>query len=321
MKNESRRFSPGFVNHCYQNTANGGLLFYSVSGFLVMFTIICVAARRYGMRILKLCLMLDHIHGSYVAERLDSLSAFIGYFTSRYAREFNEISGHKGQLFNRPYGSAPKIGDKKVKSNFIYVDNNPVERHLAEKAEDYRWNFLAYAKSDHPFSEPVVRRTASSSLKKAMAIVDVLRDKDRPLTFRVLHKWFEKLDKKECNQLVDYIVTKYNVIDYEGSICYFGSYENELTALHSISGSEYDIKEPFVGKRDDCYAKLCSIILKTGRFKNVYEMLSLSEEERMELFRFLYGQTDATRDQLRKFLHLEEKVMPQPPQFPARKLK
>ena len=306
MKNNTRRFSTGFVNHCYQNTVNVGLLFYSVSGYLVMFTIICVAARRYGVRILKLCLMPDHIHGSYVAAVLKDLAAFIGYYTSEYAKLFNEICGRRGQLFNRPYGSAPKYGDKKVKSNLIYVDNNPVERHLAHKAEDYRWNFLAYAKSAHPFSEPIRRRTASSSLKKAIDMVEILHKEGRYLTFRVLHDWFSKLDKKESNQLVDYIITKYNAIDYEGSICYFGSYENELIALSSTTGSEYDIKEPFVGKNDDCYAKLSSILMKTGRYNNIYEVLGLDDDEKNDLFHFLYGKTGATRDQLRKFLHLKD---------------
>ena len=271
-----------------------------------MFTIICVAARRYGVRILKLCLMPDHIHGSFVAGLLKELAAFVGYYTSQYANMFNEISGRSGQLFNRPYGSAPKYGDKKVKSNFIYVDNNPVERHLADKAENYRWNFLAYAKSDHPFSEPIKLRSASSFLKNAMKMVDVLQKKGRFLTFRVLHNWFSKLDRKESNQLIDYIITKYNAIDYDGSICYFGSYENELIALSSTSGSEYDIKEPFVGKKDDCYAKLSSLLMKTGRFKNIYEVPGLGIEEKVELFHFLYGQTEATREQLRKFLHLKD---------------
>ena len=273
MKNNSRRYAPGFVNHCYQNTVNGGLLFYSASGFLVIFTIICVAARRYGVRVLKLCLMPDHIHGSYISDNLKDLASFIGYYSSVYAKEFNGISGRNGQLFNRPYGSAPKFGDKKVRSNFIYIDNNPVERHLSDKAEDYRWNFLAYAISQHPFSEPIIRRTASGSLKKAIGMVDVLHGKGRHLSFMVLQRWFSKLSRKESNQLIDYIITKYNAIDYEGSISYFGSYGNELLALHSTTGNEYDIKEPFVGKRDDCYARLSSIL-------------------------------EATHEQLRKFLHL-----------------
>ena len=306
MKNNIRRFSPGFVNHCYQNTVGGGLLFYSVSGYLVMFTIICVAARRYGVRVLKVCLMPDHVHGSYVAESLQELSGFIGFYTSFFAKEFNDVCGRRGQLFNRPYGSAPKYGDKKVRSNFIYVDNNPVERHLVEKAEDYRWNFLAYANTGNPFSQKVIRRKASSALKNAMSMVDVLHGKGRFLTFKVLHNWFGKLNAKEANQLVDYIITKYNVIDYEGSTCYFGSYGNELLALHSTSGNEYDIKEPFVGKRDDCYAKLSSILARSKKYKTVYEVMGLPEEKRWGIFSHLYGRTEATREQLKKFLHLKE---------------
>ena len=42
MKNDSRKFKPGVLIHCYQNTFEGYLLFYTISDYLVYFTILCV---------------------------------------------------------------------------------------------------------------------------------------------------------------------------------------------------------------------------------------------------------------------------------------
>ena len=164
MKNH-RRFLPGVINHCYQNTRDGFLLFYSICDYLACFTIICTVARRHHVKVLSLCLMPDHLHGSFVADYIEELCAFVGHYTSSVARENNETCGHAGPLFNEPFGSAPKPGGKNGRTNLIYVGNNPVERHLADKAENYRWNFLAYAESDHPFSAPIVKRKASGPLK------------------------------------------------------------------------------------------------------------------------------------------------------------
>lgn len=50
------------VHHVYQNTRNGYLIFYSVKDYLILFSVISVFARRYGVQILGISLMPDHIH-------------------------------------------------------------------------------------------------------------------------------------------------------------------------------------------------------------------------------------------------------------------
>ena len=304
MKNSSRPFVPGIINHCYQNTINGALLFYSVSDFLVMFTLVCVASKRYDVKVLAVCFMPDHIHGSYVAVSKRELSAFVGYYSSEYVKMFNDYYGRSGPLFNRPFGSVPKIGDKKGRTNLIYVDNNPVERRLSKDAVLYRWNFLAYGQSKHPFSEPIKRRTASSALKKAMEIVDLQSSRGHPLTFALLGKWFSRLSKKESLQLVDYIITTYSVIDYDAAARFFGGFDNMLLAIRSTTGSEYDLNEPFEGRNDSYYAMMSAWLLKTGRFKDVHKVITLPLNEKLNLFRELQYVTNATPGQVAKYLHL-----------------
>ena len=207
-------------------------------------------------------------------------------------------------MFCEQFGSAPKKTDKYVRTNLIYVDNNPVERKLCSKAEDYRWNFLAYASDMWPFSEPGIKRHYSGTMKMAVAMVIARHRCGKYMTLDMLQNAFAKLSRKECNQLTDFIINTYSVIDYAESITRFGTYESMLTAIHSTTGSEYDLKEQFNGKRDDVYAKLTSILLKQGLVNEIHEVVSLPVERKKYLQRYLTGKTLATNNQIACFLHL-----------------
>lgn len=293
------------MNHCYQNTFDGKLVFYSVSDFLVYFTIFCVIVPRYKTRVLGLTLMYDHIHKSMVADSRRELYRCSQNVTSVFVKEHNKTLGRKGPLFRKPFGSVPKYSDKKARSNLIYLANNPVERYIVELAEQYRWNFLAYYNNNHPFSEPISKHSASRHLLWAISIVNKKHSNSEYLTNSLLRTLFKKLKKAEKEQLTDYIISKYNIIDYEAAIRFWGSYEKMLTAIHSTTGDEHDLNEVFIGKRDDVYPKMTSIILKTGKYKDIHEIVSLPADQKIELFNFLFGKTSAQAEQIAKYLHMK----------------
>ena len=108
MRGQNRKVYPDIINHSYQRTINGDLLFYNVYDGLMFFTIFCVTAPKHGVRVYKLCLMPDHIHNSSSAARKKDLSAFTQSYTSLYAREFNIVCHEKGSVFQSPFGSVPK---------------------------------------------------------------------------------------------------------------------------------------------------------------------------------------------------------------------
>ena len=197
MKLKTRRCQGGILNHCYQNTVNGNVLFYTVSDYLVCFTTLCVTARRYGIRILTLCLMPDHVHQGLIAGCSPELSSYFRDFTTSCSKSHNAVFNEKGQLFNRPFGSALKYGAKKSRTLLAYIGNNPVERRLCIKAEQYRWNFLAYAKSRNPFSEKLVVRRASYKMKLALKEIKGQFHLSKPLSYNLLQRLFKDLDEKE----------------------------------------------------------------------------------------------------------------------------
>ena len=304
MRGRNRFFSRGIVNHIYQRPVGGEVIFYNVSDYLVFFTVFCVTASRYDVRVFKLCQMPDHIHVSVAAAGKDVLSAFVRDYTAIFVREHNRTCHREGPFFHSPFGSVPKYGDKKARSNFIYVDNNPVERRLSGQAEEYRWNYLAYAAGPHPFSEPFNRSEASRAMLRAVGLVAARHAAGQFLTYPLLQGMFRRLSRKEGLQLVDIIVSTYNVIDYEGAIRFFDSYEEMLTACHSTTGSEYDLNEVFVGKDDRWYARMGNLLMKQYDLEDIHDMLAYPLEKKYELFLFLRDRTLASPGQIAKYLRM-----------------
>lgn len=294
----------GVINHCYQRTVNGFLAFYTTIDCLVFFTIVCMAATRHKVKLVKVCIMPDHFHVSVIFSHEEDLSAFMCEVTRDYSTAFNKRCNRRGPLFQSPYGNATKTEEKKIRTNLIYVDNNPVERKLTAVAEDYRWNFLAYAERRWPFSERIVKRKASGAMKKALALVASRHNCGKPLSYTMLRSIFKTLNNKERRQLVDYSITTYSVIDYQESLRHFRSFQDMLLATHSTTGSEHDIKEEFHGRRDDVYAKISSLLQKNGYIKDPHEIISMPIARKKELFGFLHGKTLATRRQLMCYLHI-----------------
>ena len=307
MKSRKRSFQKNVLNHCYQRTEDGGVIFYSNLDYLVWFTIVCTTARKHKVRILAMCPMPDHTHFSIEAASSLELAAFMRDYSSLFVLEHNKVCHRKGPLFDTPFGSAPKNTDKKVRANLIYVWNNPPERKLIGKAENYRWTFLAYAVSDHPFSQKLVIRDSRWPVQKAVKEIMAQFKAGRYLPYALLKRLYEPLTTDEKQQLTDFIISTYNVIDYNAALKYFNSYEDLLLAVHSTTGSEYDIKESFVGKTDKDYSAMVRIILRELQPKDIHDILALSKEERYQLFQLLRRHTYAMNEQIAKFLHLAVK--------------
>lgn len=299
-----RKFTPGAINHCYQKTVKGEVLFYSIFDCLVFFTLFCLAARRHRVRVLSLVLMPDHLHHCTIARDQKTLSAFVQDYTSHFAQQQNRLCGRKEPLFLKPYGSAPKIGDKAARTALIYLGNNGPERKLSSRADAYRWSFLAYYRNPSPFSNPLKLATASQAMRRAVKLVKDRAKRNRPISYQTLRWLFKPLAEVEKKQLIDLIVTTYNVIDYDAAIAFFDSYETMLEAIRLTKGSEYDIQEEFVGWDDRVYAEMSRLLLQEMGLADIHEILSLPVPERIKMIPFLQGKTGATRRQVLKFLRL-----------------
>ena len=302
-----KQIKPSVLNHCYQRAENGMLLFYCVSDYLVYFTNYCVVARRYGITVLSLCIMPDHVHDSIIVRSGFELSRFKQKANSDVTRALNPVCHHERRLFEKSYGIAPKIGSKAERTNLIYVGNNGVERNLCSFAENYRWSFLAYAVSPNPFSDKLVIRESRWPMRCAIKEVKACFKSLKPLTYAQIQRLLTPLTNAEKAQLVDYIITTYNVIDYKAAISRFGSYDKMITAMHSTTGSEHDIPEEFTGYSDACYAKIARYVLQLPGVKDVHDVLAWDDERKWGLYQDLRGRFNATGKQIAKFLRMAVK--------------
>lgn len=263
-------------------------------------------AVRYNVQALGLCLMIDHLHMLIRTKDKKTLSRFVSSVTSIFVRQYNEDIGRTGSLFEERFGSAPKSDRKRLISAIIYLGNNPVEKRICAKAEEYRWNFIAYMSSSFPFSSKVTRKTTRNILRKALRIVDWHQVQGKYLTSSLITELMRGMTEEEKNQLADHIVVKYNVIDYDSLLKLFGSYEQMLTAIHSTTGSEYDLDEYIDRLSDSVYMNMIQC-LRSRYDDKVRKVTVCSSKEKFELADYLRLHTSAHMKQIFKFLHMEAK--------------
>lgn len=300
---KERRYKDGYYNHIYQRTIKRFNIFYDITDYLVYYTIVSVAVKKYAVSVLGLCLMIDHIHMLARASSKVVLSEFMSYVTSIFVREYNFSIGRRGPLFEERFGSAPKSDKKKLISAIIYIGNNPVERKVCLCAEQFRWNFLAYIHSDFPFSEPIIASKVSYRFKKVLKEVCYHRDNGRYLNYSILNRLLKGLTAIEKNQLVDYIITQYKVIDKDTLMRHFEDYAELLRSMHSTTGSEYEIKEDFDRMSDDVYRDMIRLV------GNIYgpvvrSSIVLKTEDKLQIADVIRRQIAAPMWQIAKFLHL-----------------
>ena len=297
-------YQRGAVGHIYQRARSGFVVFYSVKDSLVFFTIFSLTAAKHRIRVLGLCLMYNHIHVLVEAEDHKAIARFMQELCSKFSRTYNIRHGLKGSLFST-YGLSNKRGGKQIRTSLAYLYNNPVEDRICKRAEEWHWNFLAYANSDHPYSEKLVLREAAVGMRKAARTVRTLHAHQRPLTYKVLDDLFKSLNINEKKQLVDFIVREYSVIDFKSTISYYGSHGNMLTAFGSNTGSEYDIREPHDPYSGMAYRKMTHHLASDKRFSGIEDVLQLPAEERIAYLNELAIACGVSLNHARKFLRIE----------------
>ena len=293
--------------HIYQRSVKGDVIFYTLQDYLVFYTFVCVIARKHKITILGLAIMYNHYHILAEADNRDSIRSFISDTTSRFARVYNKETGLSGMLFHSPFGSSVKIGDKNIRTAAGYLYNNHTNKKLCEMAEEIRWNFLAYAHNNNPFSESVIKERVSHTLRNALKEIDANRKADKPLNYATLRRLYKPLGKEEKEQLTDYIISVYNAIDFVALESLYRSYEDMLYSFNANTFNEYDISEDADERTGDdrVYNRLAKQVLALGRFASVKDILLLSEDERFRLAVELHAHTGVPYKQIGAFVHLK----------------
>ena len=303
MKNANRKFIEGSVMHVYQRAIHGFVIFYTLNDYLVFYTIFSVFVKKFEICALSMCMMVDHFHALLICKSKVRFSRFISSVTSLYARLFNETVARKGQLFDKSFGSAPKFSEKQIRTAVPYVFNNPVERMIAADPTDYRWNFLAYLFSTHPFSEKLFIRNASRVLRNAVKEVASCKADGLWLNYNQLNRLYRPLSSMEREQLTDFIIRTYCPFDWEQLVSYYKSQDMMLLAIRSTTGAEYEIREEYC-KFSDMHYQGIERYIRENLSLEPKSVLTLSIDEKIRLARLVRANMNAPLRQIAKYLHL-----------------
>jgi len=295
-------FKPNVPCHVYSRGFKSFCIFYDLSDFLVFTSIYYYYSRKYGIRTIALCLMINHYHCVVLAPSKTAFSRFIQTVESVFAKRYNEAHKRSGPVFWRRFGWAPKEIGKRARSCITYVMNNPVAGKLCKTALEYKWNYLAYFNNSNPHSTKYVRRKSS---RRMVRTVDYWKAISRGgagyLGYQEVGLMFKDLNPTEVQQLTDLLVSHFNPIDYEEMIKYYGSYEDAILAMKANTGDEHDLKEDW----DDysVYRRMLAVTRQNGHTGMVnFEAVSDQSELRRIIDCIL--STGANKRQIRKFLHL-----------------
>lgn len=303
MRGHRRKYNGEAFEHVFQRAKQYRVVFYSSEDRLVFYTIFSIMAWRYGVSVLALALMYNHYHTLFKSVLPKVRALFIGTVTSTYAKAFNRDSGHKGALFEKAYGNALKLGEKKVRTTVSYCYNNSSEKRLVVRAEQDRWNFLAYIDNDHPFSEPIILEKASARLRAALKEVDAHVADHAYLRYGCIRRLFGGLSAREKEQLTDYIISRYLPIDKELLLSFYKDYDSMVMAINSNTGSEYDIREEYRNDSDEPYTQMIKMLSASSFASNPHRILSASPEKKARIASVLRRTTSAQEYQIGRFLH------------------
>ncbi|MBR1886844.1 MAG: transposase [Bacteroidales bacterium] len=304
MKGHKRKFIEDEFHHIYHRSIDQNIIFYTMEDRLVYYTLFSVLAKRYGIVVLALALMFDHVHSLLKAPDLDSLSRFMGTTISRYAMAFNRDSGRKGPLFEKVFGSAVKKGAKTVRTCIAYIGNNSVEKELYARAEDDPWNCLAYIGSAHPFSEPIDKGRCSRKLKQSMEVAERFHNRNCYLEYPVIRRLFHGLSIKEHAQLFDYIMSLYLPINKALLLQYYKGYDEMIYAINANTGSEYDLVEKYDPSSHRHFVKMLEITKRSSFSADPRSVILAPESKKWQIAEKLQELTGANLYQIKRLLHI-----------------
>lgn len=286
--------------HLYLRARDKGVIFYTLEDRLVYYTVCAVKAKECDVRIAAAAIMFSHIHLSARTEAERNIRTFLQKTGTSFSRLYNSRYERTGRLFDRGPGQSYKTSTKEQRTNIIYVFNNHVEKGLCRTASAERWSFLAYADCANPFSIPYDKKQSSKEFLKACRLVDRRVKKLKPMEYCDFDIIFPRLAETEKNQFVDYVITKYGLIDFSVAVTLFGSIDALRLAAESTTGGEYDIREEYTRQSDNAYVELVHFASMSGFVKKIYTM---GTAEKLKWIEECVRRTSASFAQLRKFFH------------------
>lgn len=295
-----RKYADGVPQHTYVKGINGFFIFYDVMDNIFFITLYFCLSKKHGIRTTAFCIMPNHIHAQQWARAVASFISFNRELLSFFARGYNRWHYRAGTLFDL-FGSVPKLVGKTIRNNISYINNNGTVGGLSVDVLGYKWNLLSCYKTETRKDD---ESSFSRAYKKARKAVDFYNRHCMPLTYEVQERLYANLSPNEKNGLIEYILLKYKVVDFEEMIRYYGSFDEAVLAMNANCGSEPEIQEDY--EDYSIYREMIRIVKSKGIETTHLNFETMDSGILAELAAELSKIPGVKPKQIRKFLHLKK---------------
>ena len=130
---------PELPHHVTQRGNRRQRVFFHQEDKALYLRLLLEQSQRYGVQFWAYCLMDNHVHFIAIPQRPESLARTFGEAHRRYSSVINRREGWTGYLWQGRFASFP-LDVAHCYAAIRYVERNPVEAGLVERAEDYSWS-------------------------------------------------------------------------------------------------------------------------------------------------------------------------------------
>jgi REP element-mobilizing transposase RayT len=139
MARKPRGRVPAGVYHVWRRANGPAPMFHDDFDRTAFCNRLTKAIKRYDWTCIAFVLMTTHFHLVLAVED-DVLSPGMHDFFGPYAQGFNRRHGRYGHLRAEPFKLRPVFYNSGLRGIAKYVANNPVEAHMCELPQDWRWS-------------------------------------------------------------------------------------------------------------------------------------------------------------------------------------
>mgnify|MGYP001613308637 CR=1 FL=1 len=149
MARMARIAVPGVPYHVTQRGNRRQPVFFGEADYRTYLHLLQEQRLRWGLQVWAYCLMTNHVHLIVVPDHAQSLARGVGETHQRYTRYINFREGWRGYLWQGRFASVP-LDEPHLIAAMRYVERNPVEAGVVQRAEDYPWSSArAHATDTH----------------------------------------------------------------------------------------------------------------------------------------------------------------------------
>lgn len=113
----------------------------------ILIRILVRAKSKFDFTVVNICIMENHFHLMIRPGDGESLSRIMQWILSSFALRFNRHYGIHGHVWYDRFKSFVIGSLRQFQRTFAYISENPVRAGLAETAEEYKYNGLAFIRA------------------------------------------------------------------------------------------------------------------------------------------------------------------------------